>query len=280
LKLFTLCNIESAHRMPDNWCKLFASEDFDVMSYLNDLKGYWVKGYGNKLNSKMVFLLLKDLFTEMEKHMHDDPKKYKVKKNLFFLMVILLYYIISFFYVLRHKILLRFGHAENVFPLVTALELFKDDHELTSANFIENLNRRFKSAVLTPFSSNLAFVLHRCNKLYEEEKNAAPAIENNNGEMTTNSIYKVSILVNELPVAEINAGKLKCHEKNANNRKYKNDGSLCDYVDFKNQMSDYIGLEFEDVCMMSAAKLDETKLPSGDINENTVKDSTKVKMDL
>jgi hypothetical protein len=61
--------------MPDNWCKLFAPEDFNVMSYLNDLKGYWVKGYGNNLNSKMIFLLLKDLFTEMDKHIHDEPKK-------------------------------------------------------------------------------------------------------------------------------------------------------------------------------------------------------------
>jgi hypothetical protein len=177
-----------------------------------------------------------------------------------------------FFFFNRHKILLRFGHAENVFPLVTALQLFKDDHELTSTNFIENLNRRFKSAVLTPFSSNVAFVLHKCNQTHDDNRVA-------DKDSNPKSVYKVSVLMNELPIAEINAGQLKCHEKNPNNRKYKNDGSLCDYDDFKKQMIDYIGLEFEEVCLMPA-KIEEAKLTPGDINESTLKESTKVKMDL
>lgn len=74
-KLFTLCNIEAAHRMPQNWCKLFVEEDYHVISYLNDLKGYWMKSFGHRLNSKMIFLVIQDLFAEIEKHREGDPKK-------------------------------------------------------------------------------------------------------------------------------------------------------------------------------------------------------------
>ena len=62
--------------MPLNWCKLFADDDFQIISYLNDLKGYWMKSHGHSLNSKMIFIMLQDLFAEMEKHIVDDAKKY------------------------------------------------------------------------------------------------------------------------------------------------------------------------------------------------------------
>lgn len=75
LKLFTLCNIESAHGMKENWCKLFEEEDYSVLAYLNDLKGYWMKSFGHKINSKMIFLVLKDLFAEMDKFINNDAKK-------------------------------------------------------------------------------------------------------------------------------------------------------------------------------------------------------------
>ena len=75
IKLFTLCNIEYAHRMPDNWCRLFEPEDYETIAYYNDLKGYLKKSYGNELNAKMAFLILQDLFTEMDKHIRNDTLK-------------------------------------------------------------------------------------------------------------------------------------------------------------------------------------------------------------
>ena len=77
IKLFTLCNIEHAHRMPDNWCKLFNQEDYDVIAYYNDLKGYLKKSYGNEINAYMAYLIIKDVFEEMDKHIRDDRNKYK-----------------------------------------------------------------------------------------------------------------------------------------------------------------------------------------------------------
>jgi multiple inositol-polyphosphate phosphatase/2,3-bisphosphoglycerate 3-phosphatase len=75
LKLFTLCNIEDAHNMTPNWCRLFNESDYEVLSYYYDLKAYWVKSYGNALNSKMMFLFIQDLFNEMDKAVRNDIKK-------------------------------------------------------------------------------------------------------------------------------------------------------------------------------------------------------------
>ena len=74
-ELYTLCSIENAHRMPTNWCKLFADEDYAVISYLSDLKQYWKKSYGNEINSKPASLIIQDLFNEMDKHYRNEPNK-------------------------------------------------------------------------------------------------------------------------------------------------------------------------------------------------------------
>jgi len=74
-ELYTLCSIENAHRMPTNWCKLFADEDYTVISYLSDLKQYWKKSYGNEINSKPASLIIQDLFNEMDKHYRNEPNK-------------------------------------------------------------------------------------------------------------------------------------------------------------------------------------------------------------
>lgn len=60
--------------MASNWCKLFVESEYPVLSYLNDLKGYWMKSYGNKINSKMTFLLVQDFFKEIEKTIQNEAK--------------------------------------------------------------------------------------------------------------------------------------------------------------------------------------------------------------
>ena len=153
----------------------------------------------------MVFLMIKDLFEQMEK------------------------------YIINHKnklnILLRFGHAENMYPLITALGLFKDNLPLQSDNYKEHLTRNFKSGLLTPFSANVAFVLHKCENSQESDA----SIFNS---------FKVSILVNELPVSMINnAGELRCStEKNDIHR-------MCNFLDFKYQLNKYLNLDYDKVCI-------------------------------
>ncbi len=140
--------------------------------------------------------------------------------------------------------LLRFGHAENMFPLVTILGLFHDLNGLKSNNFKENLNRKFKSGVLTPFSANLAFVLHKC----------------------PSNTYKIRLLINELPIDMIShAGELVC-TKNTQIR------STCNYMDLKHQLHKYLNADHDDVCELTnlktvrSSKMVKEKKASSNIN--------------
>lgn len=64
-----------AHRMKENWCKIFSPDDFEVLGYHNDLKSYWLKSYGHEVNSKVSLLLYKDLVSSMENFMQNASLK-------------------------------------------------------------------------------------------------------------------------------------------------------------------------------------------------------------
>ena len=133
---------------------------------------------------------------------------------------------------------LRFGHAENFLALVGALQIFENELPLLADNFKENLNRRFRTASITPFSSNVAFVLHKCNNVGKETDEF--------------SSYKIHLLVNELPISQINAGELKCNEASSK------DGSFCRFVDMKKMLSEYLSDEYEEVCSMKPKSGEES----------------------
>ncbi len=70
-----MCNIEYAHRMEENWCKLFDKKDYETIGYYFDMKAYWIKSYGNGLNSKVMMLYIQDLVDQMEKMIFDNDQK-------------------------------------------------------------------------------------------------------------------------------------------------------------------------------------------------------------
>lgn len=57
---------------------------------------------------------------------------------------------------------MQVGHAETLIPLLTLLDLFKDDVPLNSTNFNTQQNRVFRSGHITPYAANLLVVLYRC----------------------------------------------------------------------------------------------------------------------
>jgi hypothetical protein len=112
-------------------------------------------------------------------------------------------------------------------PLITALGIYRDENVLRHDNLNENLNRKFKCADITPFSANVAFVLHKCKS-------------ENGGNIYDD--YKVNVLVNELPITKLkNAGEFACGNK---------DNSLCNYLDLKAHLNDYINLNLDEVCRL------------------------------
>ena len=91
------------------------------------------------------------------------------------------------------------------------------------------MNRKFKTGKFSPFSSNLAFVLNKCD----------------------DNDYKISVFLNELPVTLFNAGDLPC-SKQLLSTNSKLSGSVCSLKDFRSQLNNYIQAEFDQVCSLSA----------------------------
>lgn len=54
------------------------------------------------------------------------------------------------------------GHAETLLPLLTLLDLFKDNVPLNSSNFAFHRGREFRSGKIVPYAANLLMALFQC----------------------------------------------------------------------------------------------------------------------
>ncbi|KAB0347602.1 hypothetical protein FD754_012459 [Muntiacus muntjak] len=59
-------------------------------------------------------------------------------------------------------VILQFGHAETLLPLLSLMGYFKDKEPLTAYNYKEQMHRKFRSGHIVPYASNLIFVLYHC----------------------------------------------------------------------------------------------------------------------
>lgn len=137
--------------------------------------------------------------------------------------------------------MLRFGHAENIIPMVSVLNLFHDSDELRADNFKQNLGRKFRTGDFSPFSANLAFVLHRC-----------PHDESRGDDV--NSQFKIHVLLNELPIKIIDGGELACVKMNGKNFRLAEDGSLCDLRHFRAQIEKFVDEDFNHACALKPSE--------------------------
>ena len=146
-----------------------------------------------------------------------------------------------------------------MFPLITALNLFFEKNGLNYDAFLQNHNRKFKSGHISPFSANVAFVLHKCS------------IKNQNLKMAYDE-YKVSFLINEMPIELYGINeKFMCK----NSDESSNDLSTCSYLSFKKMMQNFLDDTFDDVCTPDKHPFDESV---SKINKNTHPTSEKYEL--
>uniref|UniRef100_A0A8C2H3U3 Multiple inositol polyphosphate phosphatase 1 n=1 Tax=Cyprinus carpio TaxID=7962 RepID=A0A8C2H3U3_CYPCA len=82
-------------------------------------------------------------------------------KNKKFLKYIYIYFH-DLFHRLNQAVTVQVGHAETLLPLLTLLDLFKDDIPLSSTNYATQNNRIFRSGNIVPYAANLLVVLYKC----------------------------------------------------------------------------------------------------------------------
>lgn len=138
---FYLCAYEFTIRdLNTPWCQLFDESDAQVMEYANDLKQYWKRSYGHEINSKSSCILFHDLFSRLDRIEDQINTKSSVSE----------------------AVMVQVGHAETLIPLLTLLDLFKDDTPLKSTNFATQQNRTFRSGHFVPYAANLLVVMYDC----------------------------------------------------------------------------------------------------------------------
>lgn len=162
---FFTCSFDLAIKgIKSPWCDVFDIDDAKVLEYLNDLKQYWKRGYGYTINSRSSCTLFQDIFQHMDKAVEENQRSQPVSS----------------------PVVLQFGHAETLLPLLSLMGYFKDKEPLTAYNYKEQTHRKFRSGHIVPYASNLIFVLYHC-------KNAK----------TPKEEFQVQMLLNEkvLPLA-------------------------------------------------------------------------------
>ncbi|KAL4668617.1 hypothetical protein H8957_011066 [Semnopithecus entellus] len=138
---FFTCSFDLAIKgVKSPWCDVFDIDDAKVLEYLNDLKQYWKRGYGYTINSRSSCTLFQDIFQHLDKAVEQKQRSQPISS----------------------PVILQFGHAETLLPLLSLMGYFKDKEPLTAYNYKEQMHRKFRSGHIVPYASNLIFVLYHC----------------------------------------------------------------------------------------------------------------------
>lgn len=147
---FFACSFELSINNTENspWCRLFDEEDAKVLEYLNDLKQYWKRGYGFDINSRSSCNLFQHIFQHLETTVSESKRSQPIS----------------------NPVVMQFGHAETLLPLLALMGLFKDEKPLTADSFCSQSEQKFRSGRIVPYASNLVFVLYHCDLVDSAEE--------------------------------------------------------------------------------------------------------------
>ncbi|XP_051679277.2 multiple inositol polyphosphate phosphatase 1 isoform X1 [Oryctolagus cuniculus] len=189
---FFTCSFDLAIKgVKSPWCDVFDIDDARVLEYLNDLKQYWKRGHGYTINSRSSCTLFQDIFQHLDKAVEQKQRqRYRERETKsfyplvhspnghnyarlkpgarsFFRSPILekfsnLLPVFSKSQPISSPVILQFGHAETLLPLLSLMGYFKDKEPLTAYNYKEQMHRKFRSGHIVPYASNLIFVLYHC----------------------------------------------------------------------------------------------------------------------
>lgn len=122
-------------------CSLLDNDDHLIGEYLIDLKHFYARSAGFKINYESACPLLNDFITTI-RAFASSPRNGKVG-------------------------VFRSAHAETIIPLFALLNISLDNIPMNTENFDDLKVRRFRGACLSPFSGNLYFVLYNCSGVYK-----------------------------------------------------------------------------------------------------------------
>lgn len=133
--MYMMCRFETAWQISAEspWCKMFSLHDFKILEFVEDLRKYWIDGYGYKLSYEQACSALRDMFDFLT--LVDGP-----------------------------SVSAYFTHSGTILKLLASLGVAKDDQHLMHDLFsLYADHRAWRTGVIDTFASNIAFVLYNCS---------------------------------------------------------------------------------------------------------------------
>lgn len=135
--MYTMCGYETAWRHllfngKSVWCSLFKKEKHLIlMEYLEDMEYYWIDGPGFEITRKVACNTVNDII----KFLDPSTQPSKTKSLSFY-----------------------FTHSGTILKLLTFLELYQDDFQLTADKL--NHSRLWRTSIIDSFSTNIIVILY------------------------------------------------------------------------------------------------------------------------
>ncbi|KAJ3646979.1 hypothetical protein Zmor_024534 [Zophobas morio] len=132
--MYMTCAYETAwnKRKRSPWCSALSMDDFKVVEYGEDLKYYWIDGYGHELTYGQACKALNDL-VEFFQSNETFPKS-----------------------------TIYFTHSGTLLKMLAHMGLYKQKKHLIADDFHLNGNRTWRVSQIDSFGTNLVFVLFDC----------------------------------------------------------------------------------------------------------------------
>ena len=133
--MYTICGFETAWWIDTEspWCRMFSLDEFKILEYAEDLKKYWIDGYGHKLSYEQACPILIDMFDFFASD--EGP-------------------LVSAY----------FTHSGTILKLLASLGVARDDQHLMHDLFpLYATDRAWRTSIIDTFASNIAFVLYNCS---------------------------------------------------------------------------------------------------------------------
>ncbi|XP_015598443.1 multiple inositol polyphosphate phosphatase 1 [Cephus cinctus] len=132
--MYTICAFETAwySNSESAWCNVFQPKHFKVLEFAEDLKYYWIDGYGYPLTYEQACPALRDMFNFFQSKEDANVTAY-------------------------------FTHSGTILKLLSLIRVAKDIEPLKHDSYTLHEDRRvWRVSMIDAFASNLAFVLYDC----------------------------------------------------------------------------------------------------------------------
>jgi len=127
-----MCRYERAWRPSENspWCSLFSHQDLALYNFREDLKYYYEVGPAYPITSQITQPMIEDILQSLESE--------------------------------TTSTILNFGHSDTLMPLMAALGLYHDDHDLVASDLGQD--HLWDVSRIAGFSSNVALIVFGCEE--------------------------------------------------------------------------------------------------------------------